>query len=208
MKTKIFAIALACVVGLMTTSCEDDEKDGPVSNNESSGALSSGVWYVAPGGFGSESDLDEINEAIDNHELLSSYRYGGATHNHYAEVAEFVDEEGRFSTYESDLGRLRFTGPADPVHIIHLIDENTLETYSAGLYQDCGPENGEGELRVYRFNGGRHFGAMAYYAYVLGIHTYVKLNNTITDSNGNVYIETAQGLKTNSGVYTKFKPSN
>lgn len=197
MKTinQLLSIAIMLTMAIGFVSCGD--KDEPSSSNASS---TKGEWYVSPGGFATAADFAEINEAIDNHELLSK-KYGI-----YAEVSEFITPEGMFSDLAWELGRLRGSlGGKCAVTVCHIIDDATIEMYHPWLYLDSGPTNSEGK-RIWYFDAGRHFGKMAYYSDSPTICIYTKMNNTLVLSNGDVFIKTSEGLQGDYGVWKKFTP--
>lgn len=189
----------AVFMALAFTACGGDEgKDEPAGN---SGGASDEAWYTS--GFATAADFEEINVAIDNHELLSSSRY----HEVYAEVESFLSEDGGWNSFDWYLGRLCEAGPDGWSEVIHIVDDTKIEIYGLHLYKDTGTTNSKGERRIYRFNAGRHFGKMAYYGSP-STYFYVKTGNKIAVSNGNIYALTAEGLIGRSGnIMPPFKPN-
>jgi len=189
-------------VALTLTACGgDDDKDELI---EEAGDASIEAWYKS-GDFATASDFEEINVAIDNHELLSSSRYHGDT---YAEVDNFFFEGGdHFFTADSYLGRLHLAGPQFTPNVIHIVDDTKIEIYNLDLCKDTGTINSEGSRRIYHFNAGRHFRKMAYYG-TPSTYFYVKTDNKIVVSNGDMYALTAEGLIGDSGkIMEQFKPN-
>lgn len=103
MKTLRFIGMLLCAIMLSASasSCGDDEKGG--------GGKGLRGYYTDLSYVAKQSDFNEINEAINNHELLKSYTYGGERHNYYATKDLFLDSEGGFDDTNPNCGRLRFS---------------------------------------------------------------------------------------------------
>lgn len=191
---------LVTTFSVCVVACGGDDKDEP-SNPASASAK--GAWYISPDGFASASDFQEIIYAIDNNELLSDY---GKIGKHYAEIDEFINEDGFYSDSDANKGRLRFWIKQNPVNIIHIIDDVTAEFYVAWLYKDSGKNNKDGDQRLWHFNVGRHFGEMSYYADRPSNLIYTKQNNTYIFSNGDVFIMKSDGLQGDYGIWKKFTP--
>lgn len=118
----IFSLALC-----LFCSCDSD-KNEPSSGNH---GASKGEWYTS--GFTTSSDFKEINQAIDDHELLYSSKYGG---DQYAESwAFFADHpDGSYSTVKPHWGRLRFIPTIQHASVYHIVDDTTIEDYLLFMY--------------------------------------------------------------------------
>lgn len=198
--TRTAILLLMAVMSLCLTACSDDEYEGP---NRNGSVATKEEWYVAPPGFATISDFAELNEAIDNHEKLSDYGKYGV---HYAEVDEFLNEDGSFGDSNAGLGRLRFGMKRGQVRMLHIIDDMTAELVHADLFVDTGKKNANGANRYWYFNAGRHFGNMAYYYYFSDVLLYTKKGNTYIFSNGDVLIKKSAGLQGNDGIWERFTP--
>ena len=174
-------------------------------NNDDGDGASSGLkgWYTDLSKVAKQSDFEEINKAIDNNEVLSSYRYGGQIHYHYATRDEFIDSNGCYNDSKASFGRLRFS-IFTPIEAIHIVDGNTLLDYNATLYEDG---RGPGDA-VYRLNAGRIFGNMTYYATPIN-RTYTILEDKLIVSNGDIYTIVDNGLipDGSSRRWSKYDPN-
>ena len=94
-RAAILIVAIACF-GLMSCS-----KDGGVGSGLKG-------YYTDLSKPAKASDFNELNTAINNGELLTSYHYGGQTHNHFAEYDMFVNDDGMYSDSDPSCGRLRW----------------------------------------------------------------------------------------------------
>ena len=195
----LLAIMMAAMVSLSLSSCGSDD------NNDDGGGLGSGLkgWYTNLSDVAKQSDFNVINEAIDNEEVLSSYRYGGQIHKHIASYDEFIDSDGAYNDSNASFGRLRFT-ISTPIYAIRIVDDTTLLFYSAGLYVDG---KGSGDV-VYKIYAGRIFGNMAYYGSP-SYYTYAKVENKLVVSNGDIYTIVDGGLikDGSSSRWSKYDPS-
>lgn len=192
----LLTLMVTAIVSLSLFSCGDDDDD----DNLGSGLKG---WYTDLSIVATESDFDIINEAIDNHEVLSSYRYGGQTHEHIASYYEFISSDGRYSDSKADFGRLRFT--INPqILVIRIVDDATLIFYYGWLYIDG---RGPGDA-VYKLYAGRIFGDMAYYGDPT-YYTYAKVDNKLIVSNGDIYTIVDGGLikDGSSSKWSKYDPT-
>ena len=106
-KITIFGMVLLAVVMLCAAGCTKDN------------GLGSGLqgWYTDLSQPAQQSDFNEINTAINNHELLSSY---GSGNNYYATYDLFIDDEVvelfrvfQVSRQAEELGQQNHLGPSD-----------------------------------------------------------------------------------------------
>jgi len=189
-------IMMVAMLSICLSSCGDDDD---------SAGMGSGLkgWYMNLSEVAKQSDFNIINEAIDNEEVLSSYRYGGQIHKHIASYDEFIDSDGAYSDSDASFGRLRFT-ISTPINAIRIVDDTTLLSYSAWLYIDG---RGTGDI-VYRFYAGRIFGNMAYYG-TPSYYTYAKVDNKLIVSNGDIYTVVDGGLikDGSSAKWSKYDPT-
>ncbi len=162
-------------------------------------------WYTVLSDVGKESDFDEIEKAIDNDEVLSSYKYGGETHEYVASKGLFIDSNGRYNDSDAYFGRLRFNVP-NPINVIHILDEQTLVFYSGFLYKSGANKT---EEALYTFYSGKFFGTMTYYG-TPAYYTYVKVDNKLIVTNGDIYTITSSGLikDGNTELWSKYDPNN
>lgn len=171
-----FSILLFVLAMLFATSCKKE------------GAGLQG-WYTDLSKPAQQSDFNEINTAINNHELLSSY---GSGNNYYATYDLFIDDDyGNYYDGAAYFGRLR-NAVNKIIWAIQIVDESTLKIYSGALY----PEGGYGTNGMeafYKLYAGSIFGNMAYYATPV-YYTYVKSDNKIVITNGDIYTITSDGL--------------
>lgn len=192
---KLFSL-LALILGfsLTLTSCGGNDDDPEGSNSNPSG----GEWFCS--GFASPADFRTVNQAIDDHELLSTYRYGGSTKKHYAERDAFFQEYGWYSTDQAYWGRLRFVPDNQTAQIWHITDHGTIENYLVMLYpveDRIGP--------TYHLVNAGNLGKLAYttniqptvYSYIKNGDQYILNSGTVLIKSGNTLIK--------SGTSTSFK---
>lgn len=190
-----FLFFIVIPVGL--TSCDNDD------DSKSNSLIG---WYTDLSKPAKASDFNEINQAIYDKEILSSYYYGGSRHNYVASRDLFFYDDGMYSDSDAHFGRLRFKINSQ-VHSIRIIDNSTLVEYYAFLYED-GAYGANGMDAVYRINAGPVFGNMTYYdtGYY---YTYIVADNKIIVSNGDLYSITDGGLikDGSSSRLSKYDPS-
>lgn len=181
-------IAATAVIGL--SSCEKLSEGGQ-------GGLTG--WYTDLSQVAKQSDFNAINEAIDNEEVLSSYRTG----KYIASYDLFIDSDGEFRDSNAYFGRLRFAIPI-VINSIRIVDSNTLLFYVGFLYVDG---RGDGDS-IYKLNAGRIFGNMAYYGSPT-YYTYAKADNKIIVSNGDIFTIVDGGLikDGSSSRWSKYDPN-
>ncbi|MBR1686923.1 MAG: hypothetical protein IJ710_00115 [Prevotella sp.] len=194
----LLPLILAAMVSLSLSSCGDDDDDD-------GGGLGNGLkgWYTDLNAVAKQSDFNIINEAIYNGEVLSSYRYGGQTHTYVASRDLFIDGDGMYNDSDAHFGRLRFTIPT-PIVAIRILDDQTLISYNPMLYID----DASSEDAVYRLYAGPVFGNMTYYGSG-SYYTYVKVENKIIVSNGDIYTVIDGGLikDGSSSKWSKYDPT-
>lgn len=194
----LLPLMLVAMASFTLSSCGDDDDDD-------GGGLGSGLkgWYTDLSQVAKQSDFNVINEAINNGEVLSSYRYGGQVHKHIASYDEFIDSDGLYHDWDASFGRLRFTIQT-PIVAIRIVDDQTLISYNPMLYID-GASN---EDAVYRLYAGPIFGNMTYYGSG-SYYTYAKVDNKIIVSNGDIYTVVDGGLikDGSSGKWSKYDPT-
>lgn len=193
MKKNLFLGLLLCSM-FMFSSCEDEGLTGSTGK----GLVG---YYTKFDWVAQTSDFDEINEAINNHELLADYgKYG----KYYATYDLFIDEDGCFSTSDNHCGRLRFSVD-NFINVIRILDSNTLLFYSASLYVDG---MGEGD-ELYKLYAGPIFGNLTYKD-TPSYYTYTVIdNNKIVVSNGDIYTIVDGGLikDGSSSIWSKYDPT-
>lgn len=180
------------VMGFMFATCSDSDSDS--SRN---GGLKG--WYLDMNSVAKEADFDEINKAIRNKEVLTSYKY-----NEYVASRDlFINSDGSYSDSDSHFGRLRFSIKSF-INVVRILDDNTLLFYVGYLYED-GSDAGE---ELYSFYAGSIFGQMTYYG-TPSYYTYAKVDNKLIVSNGNIYTVTSNGLikDGSSDLWSKYEPN-
>lgn len=188
----IFSLALC-----LFCSCDSD-KNEPSSGNH---GASKGEWYTS--GFTTSSDFKEINQAIDDHELLYSSKYGG---DQYAESwAFFADHpDGSYSTVKPHWGRLRFIPTIQHASVYHIVDDTTIEDYLLFMYPieaNVGP--------TFRIVDAGNLGKLSWTtADAPTLYTYVKYDGKYILDNGTILIKRGDKLVTSgsSSSYTRFIP--
>lgn len=192
-KIKHLASTLVLIVmGFMFATCSDSDSDS--SRN---GGLKG--WYLDMNSVAKEADFDEINKAIRNKEVLTSYKY-----NEYVASRDlFINSDGSYSDSDSHFGRLRFSIKSF-INVVRILDDNTLLFYVGYLYED-GSDAGE---ELYSFYAGSIFGQMTYYG-TPTYYTYAKVDNKLIVSNGNIYTVTSNGLikDGSSDLWSKYEPN-
>ena len=187
-------ILMVAIVSVNLMSCGDDDDD------EGSSGMKG--WYTVLGDLPSQSDFNKLNEAINKQEVLSSYTYGGKKYTYVASRDLFINSDGSYQDDDAYFGRLRFT-IKNPINAIRIVDDNTLISYVAFLYID-GASTGD---VVYQLDGGSNFGRMTYYGHG-SYYTYVKVDDKIIVSNGDIYSITSGGLikDGSSSMWSKYNP--
>ena len=193
----LLPLMVVAMVSLSLSSCGDDDDDD--------GGLGSGLkgWYTNLSDVAKQSDFNKLNDAINNNEVLSSYRYGGQTHTYIASRDLFIGGDGMYSDSDAHFGRLRFSIQT-PINAIRIVDDQTLIFYVAWLYED----GASSEDVVYRLYAGSIFGNMTYYGSG-SYYTYAKVENKIVVSNGDIYTVVDGGLikDGSSAKWSKYDPS-
>lgn len=194
-KSIVLGIMFLTIVVLFGTGCT---KEG----------VSKGLkgWYTELSEPAKQSDFNEINTAINNHELLKSYHYGGEYHNYYATYDLFISDDGMYSDSSPQCGRLRFS-INNAISVIQIVDGSTMKVYYPWLYVE-GASGTNGMDAVYKLYSGSVFGNMAYYD-TPTYYTYVKSDNKIVVSNGDIYTITEEGLikDGSSTILSKYDPT-
>jgi len=196
-----FLLLMAFSLSFVCVACSDDEEDEQIEEIDENSGIKG--WYTNLNDLGKQSDFDEINKAIRNREVLSSYRYGGETHEYVASRDLFINSNGRFNDSDAYYGRLRFSAPT-LINVIRILDEQTLVFYVGGLYEDGAYNDGEA---LYTFYAGNIFGNMTYYG-TPTYYTYAKVENKLVVTNGDIYTITSSGLikEGSSDLLSKYDP--
>jgi len=188
---------MVAMVSLSISSCGNDDDDG--------GGTGSGLkgWYTNLNDVAKQSDFNKLNEAINNGEVLSSYRYGGQTHTYVASRDLFIDSDGMYNDSDAYFGRLRFSIQT-LINAIRIVDDHTLVFYVAWLYED----GASSDDVIYKLYAGSIFGNMTYYGSG-SYYTYVKVENKIVVSNGDIYTVIDGGLilDGSSEKWSKYDPN-
>ena len=182
---------LFSVMGFMFVTCSESDSD-------SGGNSGLKGWYLDLSSVAKQSDFNEINKAIRNKEVLTSYKY-----NEYVASRDlFINSDGSYSDTDSHFGRLRFSINF-LINVVRILDDQTLVFYIGYLYED-GASNNEA---LYTFYAGSIFGNMTYYG-TPTYYTYAKVDNKLIVSNGDVYTVTSNGLikDGSSALWSKYDP--
>ncbi len=203
-KLFLFSLAAALLIGFTSCSKDDDDltEGNPTGSNDEA-PPSDGLWYANT--LATPEDFKEINEAIENHELLSDYgKYGM----HYAEPEEFFNEVGAYSTSDASFGRLRFLPGSQMCSFIHVRPDNTLDVYSSLFLFKYEKAVG---TRFYTVDAGR-LGKLSYAvypgeSYPYTTYTYVEIDGKYVCDNGDIYIKRGNTLvKSGESIsYTLFE---
>ena len=189
----LFVLSCAAFVSCSDKDKEDDDsKEGGIKG-----------WYTNLNLVAKQSDFNVINQAINNNEVLSSYKYGGVTHTYVASRNLFIDNDGRYSDSNAHFGRLRFSIQT-PINVIRIVDDNSLLFYSGWLYED----GASSDDAIYKIYAGSIFGNMTYYG-TPTYYTYARIDNKIILSNGDIYtIIDGDLIKDgSSGRWSKYDPN-
>ena len=191
-KIKYLASTLLLVVmGFMFVDCSESDSD-------SGGNSGLKGWYLDLSSVAKQSDFNEINKAIRNKEVLTSYKY-----NEYVASRDlFINSDGSYNDTDSHFGRLRFSIDFF-INVVRILDDQTLVFYIGYLYED-GASNNEA---LYTFYAGSIFGNMTYYG-TPTYYTYAKVGNKLIVSNGDIYTVTSDGLikDGSSALWSKYDP--
>ena len=193
----LFTIMMVTLAGLSFVSCSDDDGDDDNGGGKMTG------WYIDLNEPATQSDFKIIDEAINNHELLASYSYGGQRYNYYATKDLFFSSDGMYTDTDSHFGRLRFSIQSQ-VTVIHVIDNTTLTKYYADLYRG----GASSEDKVFKIYAGPIFGNMEYCGPPT-YYTYVIAGNKMIVSNGDIYTISTNGLirEGTSSLMSKYDPN-
>ena len=196
----MLVFAAVAIIGLGFASCKDDEDAPGTGGGTGSGLVG---WYTNLSTVAKQSDFNEINEAIYNHELLRTY---GENVKYYATRDLFIGSDGSFGTSGSEFGRLNGSISSGN-NFVRVVDNSTIQRFTGGLCLE-GARYGEGSIPAYKLYAGPIFGNMAYYgsgAY----YTYVKQGNKIIVTNGDIYTIVDGGLIKDgtSEKLSKYDPS-
>lgn len=203
MKNKLIFLLLpmlALLFYLSCVSCSSDSAEG----EEQSGIKG---WYVNKNDLASAGDFTEINKAIEQSEILSQYTYGGTVHKTIASRSLFIDDNGMYSDSKASFGRVRFS--VNPIiNVYRIIDDSTMMMYIGWLYE-LNATGARGKEMLYSFNAGHIFGTMAYYGDSPTYITYVKKDNKILTSEGEIFTVTSSGLVKDgtSIILSKYSPN-
>ena len=189
----ILLLMLSCVAFI---SCGDKEKED-VDDSKDGGING---WYTNLNQVAKQSDFSKINQAINNNEVLSSYKYGGVTHTYVASRNLFISDDGRYSDSNSSFGKLRFS-IQNPINVIRIVNDNSLLFYVGWLYED----GASSDDAIYKIYAGSIFGNMTYYG-TPTYYTYARIDNKIILSNGDIYTIVDGGLikDGSSGRWSKY----
>lgn len=108
----MFVLVLSTPISFSSCSSDDDDNGNGGTNSD----WGKGTWYAKKSSINevkvSKTAFAEIEKAIDNHELLFTYKghYSSAYNiDYYADRSDFVSSDGSFSTYSNHKGRLEGT---------------------------------------------------------------------------------------------------
>lgn len=181
---KLTTTLLLFCVGFV--SCNDENEETSM-NNELIG------WYINKTGIPNSNEFLPIEAAIKNNELLYSSKYAGDC---YATRELFFYSDGSFGRHDYTTGRLgKYIKERNwelSKTAIRIIDETTLIRYGGGLYDKNMVDNNY-LVSFYRLYAGEIFGYLDYMG-IESLYTYVKMDNKIVLSNGDIYTIVEGGL--------------
>lgn len=184
----------------------DDDDSGGGGISSGGGASISGIWYIDMSEIAKASDFTEIEKAIRNSEVLSSYTYGGEKHQYVASYNLFIMSSGMYNDSDAYFGRLRFS-ITPCVTAYRIVNSNTIMRYIGYLYVEQ-PNTSSLGTPIYKFYAGAVFGNMAYYDNSPTTYTYIKSNNKLILSNGTILTESGNNLLLDgsSQKFTRYTP--
>lgn len=164
-------------------------------------------WYINLKQVATTSDFDRINQAIKDHELLSSYYYDGERHNYYATRDFFFFSDGMWYSSAAHYGACRFLPENYWILVLRIIDNNTLE-YLVGYLWDPAKVPNDGII-VGKVYAGKYIGNLVYVETDPLTYTYTRIDNKIVVSNGYIYTIVDGGLieDGSSGKMSKYDPN-
>lgn len=199
----MLVLVLGTVVSFSSCSNDEDSDEPKGEKGEKWYALQSDINQVSL----SKSNFNEIEKAIDNHELLEKSYFS-----YYAERDMFVYSDGGFTTTNSNSGRKfgRLANTIDgSLYAVKIQDSNTLVSCHFSLFVDE-DMNRSYDCKKYAtvFNG-HIFKSISVYLSEY-YYTYIQTGNKIIVSNGDIYTVTSSGLIPDGSSYpmVQFNPKN
>lgn len=165
-------------------------------------------YYTKLDKLAKTSQFNRINQAIDDHELLSSY----SSTKYYATKSLFFESDGRWYSSAARFGDCRYMPKNSSsvstysIDVLEVVNQNTLIKYSAWLWNPSKVSSGTKTLGgVY---GGENIGNLVYAVYTEHTYTYSRLDNKLFLSNGDIYTIVNGGLVKDgsSGVLERYNP--
>lgn len=181
----------------LLTSCGKNEMTACGKNETANADIQEAGWYTPA--TVTTSNFDRINQAIDNHEVLTS----GV----YASPNLFFSSNGSWDSSDSRLGACRNLPDGYMINACYI--NNGTVVFHIGWLWD--PESISASDKVIgKVYAGKNFGELVYRsAMITSTQTYTKKDNKIYLSNGSVYTLTSSGMtKDGSGKeWRKYDPS-
>lgn len=199
MKTNKFLSILSILVMALCTmnsfcSCSsDDDKNNPDSGIKG--------WYVDKSSLAKSSDFIKINSAINSGEILWQFR----TTKVVATKSLFIQSDGAYTDSDATFGKLRFS-VNNFITVYRIIDDNSIARYDGQLYE-TNASGSRGKEKLYTFNAGSIFGSLTYYGSPT-YYTYVRTDNKIVTTNGDVFTITSTGGLIKDGTSTNLSKYN
>lgn len=185
-------VILLCSAFTLSSCGSDDDGDGgngSGTNSSSNSAWGRGTWYAQQSEINGvsvkKSDFEEIEKAIDNHELLYTSHGLHKEYEHYAERGMFVKDDGRFTTTSSS-GRLEMSIYECINPAVRIVDDNTLVLCEFRLYVDDEMKTEQVLKKLATLFNGHIFKSVSLYIRE-SYYTYTTLGNKIIVSNGYIY---------------------
>ncbi|MBQ0074228.1 MAG: hypothetical protein KBT34_08530 [Prevotella sp.] len=213
MKTnKLWGILMMLVLVLGVTfsfsSCGGDDSDGSDTNTNVE-------WYANQNDISqisvSKYNFQNIENAIDNEELLGkTYVSNGRYIYYYAQRSMFVFGDGSFGTTGTTpgqkLGRLENTVNGH-LYAIRIENSNTLAVCQFSLFVDEDMSSSSNRKKIATVFNGHIFKSVSVYLSE-NYYTYIKSDNKIIVSNGDIYTVTSSGLikDGSSSIMKRFDP--
>lgn len=200
-KLNYFVLAFLAMFTFCTiTSCGGDED------------LDNGLkgWYISKKGIPKASDFLFLNVAIEENRRLYSSKYTGDV---YATRDIFFNSDGSFGNFDYDKGSFEDYDVKKNWELskeaIRIVDNSTAITYGGGLY-DKKMNTKNNVVSFYIIDAGKIFGHLDYMG-LERVYTYVKVDNKIILSNGDIYTIVDGGLikegSNMSEIMTKYDPN-
>lgn len=208
----MLVFAAVAIMGFCLASCKDDE-DAPGTGGGTGNELVG--WYADLSIVPKQSDFNEHNIAINNHELLYKSHSSNVSDT-YASRSLFFTSDGFFTDNKYNFndgrnyGRLGSLIHHYGIGFMRIVDESTIQKSLARLGEDnARTENSIYKTPVYKLYAGPIFGNLTYFAEAPTYYTYERKANKLYLSNGDIYTIVDGGLRVDGygKMWSKYDPS-